>query len=85
MSIELTTRHSINGRDYGPGRVTVPRELALCLLDNEQMFHWSEDYLRSQGSALIGAGNRLIPVSAHYFDSVDLRNVNPAVIASGAR
>ena len=58
--VALRTQHCINGVTYGPGKIRVPRDLASFLREQERNFQWTEDYLHSAGSAIIGGGSRLL-------------------------
>lgn len=68
VGVDLTIRHSINGINYGPGTVRVHPDTAAVLKEQEQRFKDTEAYLRQNGAAIIGAGNRVVPVRTEFFD-----------------
>lgn len=69
VDVRLNIKHNINGMVYGPGMAYgVPKATADLLLEQESRFVEVEAMLHAQGSAIIGAGNRLIRVNPDYFD-----------------
>lgn len=68
VTVSLRLQHRINGRPYGPGDVVVREDLAIDLRSQEQQFKNAEQFLYQQGSAIIGAGNRLIRLPAERFN-----------------
>jgi len=81
----LTIRHSINGKQYGPGVVKVHPDLAAMLMEQESRFRDTEDMIRKGGGAIIGYGNRIIPVNPAIFDAPDMRVPETHIILAGER
>lgn len=71
VTIRLQVTHCINGKEYGPGMVTVDRDLAAFLGGQEENFKWTEEYLHKAGSAMIGAGSRLLDSRGHRINPGD--------------
>jgi hypothetical protein len=68
VHLTLQTQHSINGRRYGPGAVTVPRAVADVLCSQESNALASDHVLHQSRSAIIGAGGRMIVTPNEFFD-----------------
>jgi hypothetical protein len=84
MDAKLRFCHSINGKQYGPGLVRLPRATALALLAQEDATQATEEKLRQEGAALIGVGNRLIPVAANFFEG-DISTMPVGMAISGGQ
>ena len=84
VRVDLSVQHSINGVKLGPGPVVVPEETAEYLRSQEQGFKRTETFLFQRGSAIIGAGNRLIRMPDHFFDEalgLALQGRGPGLVA----
>lgn len=68
VTITLTLQHRVNLDTYGPGQVTVPRELAQVLLEQESRMAVREKMLYEPRAGLIGQGGQRIPVAPSFFD-----------------
>ena len=79
VTMTLTLQHCINGVRYGPGAVTVREDLAATFAEQERNAHQAETFLHQQGSAIIGAGNRLIRVPNELFSDSLNRIVSGAL------
>ena len=66
--VNLGIKHTINGTPYGPGPTEVPAHLVSAILENEQHNAAEERKLFQPRAALIGRGNRVIPVASSFFD-----------------
>lgn len=70
VTLELTMPHWINGVSYGPGRVTVPSDMASVFEDNERRVRQNDaDMMGSGRAAFIGPGGKRIPVPYGSMDS----------------
>ena len=70
-TIELQARHSINGEQYGPGRVTVLGAIAQVLLEQDQRAALADQRVAGERACVIGPGPgghlRVRQVSPDYF------------------
>jgi len=85
QTVHLTIMHCINGIRYGPGTLLLPEDVACEFRDREQKFKDSETYLYQQGSAIIGAGSRVIRMPTQFFESelaTVLQGRQPSRVAS---
>ena len=69
--VELTLRfkHTINGVQYGPGRVGLPNGLVATLLEQESRAEEEVERFRGTRSAIIGAGNRVIMMAPELIET----------------
>ena len=56
VTVNLQLRHSVNGKFYGPGRVTVPQDFADTFLHTEAEANEKELSLNQQQAFIIGMG-----------------------------
>jgi hypothetical protein len=61
--------HWINGVCYGPGRVTVPEDLAAVIRENERRLQENNAAFEGKKAAFIGPKNRAQYVPYEFFDS----------------
>lgn len=69
----LTTKHNINGREFGPGRVVVPRETARALAEAERRAASTDANFASTRAFIVGPGRSkgavgVREVAPEYFD-----------------
>lgn len=64
VSIALRTAHWIGGVNYGPGHVTVPADLAPCLLENERRVEYNNQRFDGSQEAYVGPFGRAVRVPA---------------------
>lgn len=76
VTLELTMPHWINGVAYGPGRVTVPADMASVFEDNERRVRQNDADMMGSGRAqFIGPAGRKIPVPYGSMDSPNLNMI----------
>ena len=77
VTIHLFGLHRINGFPYGPGTVTVTRELASTLQENDQRARQYDDNWQRPKAVIVGprsgqSGHKVQNVSPALFDSPSL-------------
>lgn len=69
VDVPLRNAHYINGRQYGPGVVKVPLNIARTLREQERRMQENDDIFYGKRAFIIGAGGRSIPVNYDSFDA----------------
>lgn len=70
VQIFLSVDHHVNGVKHGPGHVTVSRDLADLLLEQERNFHEHERHLKEERAFMIGARGTKMQVPYDSFNDV---------------
>ena len=68
VTVALAAVHNVNGAVYGPGTVTVRRDLADALLEGERNAAAADANFAGTKACVIGPGFKTIRVPPEYFD-----------------
>ena len=88
ISIVLRARHTINGEQYGPGKVIVPRKVANGLLEADGRAAHADDRFKGTRACVIGPGKSkgslgVREVPPEFFDLPELTMVPFGVVDRG--
>ena len=74
VDIVLLAKHNLSDHIYGPGKVTVPVDVAKTLLENDGRAAWTDHNFASTRACVIGPGRHkgglsVTEVAPEYFDT----------------